>query len=78
MEPNATERARWNDDGWTTAWPKREVLTDSVTPLLLDALALRPGERALDVGCGGGKAAIAAARRVQPGAARFRVLACAA
>ncbi len=67
MEPNAAERARWNDDAWTKAWPKREVLTDSVTPLLLEALELRPGERVLDVGCGGGKATLAASRLVQPG-----------
>jgi SAM-dependent methyltransferase len=66
MVPNAAERARWNDDVWTMAWRKREVLTDSVTPLLLGAMEFGPGERVLDVGCGGGKATIAAARMVQP------------
>jgi SAM-dependent methyltransferase len=67
VDSNSAERARWNDDAWTRAWPKCEVLTDSVTPLLLMALELQPGERVLDVGCGGGKASIAAAAHVQPG-----------
>lgn len=67
MEPNAAERVRWNDDGWTKAWPKREVMTNTVTPVLLDSLGLQAGERVLDVGCGGGKATIAAWHRVQPG-----------
>jgi SAM-dependent methyltransferase len=67
VDPNAAERARWNNDAWTKAWVKREVLTDSITPLLLEALQLRPGERVLDVGCGGGKATLAASRHVQPG-----------
>jgi SAM-dependent methyltransferase len=67
MESNAAERARWNDEGWTKAWPKREVLTSSVTPMLLDSMGLQPGERVLDVGCGGGKATLAAWNLVQPG-----------
>jgi SAM-dependent methyltransferase len=67
VDPNTAERARWNDEAWTRAWPKREVLTDSVTPLLLDVLDLQPGEHVLDVGCGGGKTTIAASQRVQPG-----------
>ena len=40
--------------------------TDSVTPCLLDAVALAPGERVLDIGCGGGKTTIEAGRRVGP------------
>ncbi len=66
MTANELERRRWNDAYFTSLWPKRERLTDSVTPYLLDALALRPGEHVLDVGCGGGKAAIEAARAVGP------------
>jgi SAM-dependent methyltransferase len=64
METNELERRRWNDDRWTALWPKRERLTDAVTPYLLEAVALRPGERVLDVGCGGGKTALEAARAV--------------
>ncbi|MHB8329671.1 MAG: class I SAM-dependent methyltransferase [Acidimicrobiales bacterium] len=38
-----------------------------MTPVLLEALRLQPGERVLDIGCGGGKATIAACQQVQPG-----------
>jgi SAM-dependent methyltransferase len=64
MTANEAERRRWNEPSWVAAWPKREVLTDAVTPFLLDKLALQSGERVLDIGCGGGKATIAAARAV--------------
>src|SRR6202042_1616139 len=39
---------------------------DEVTAFLLDAAALQPGEQVLDVGCGGGKTSLAAARGVGP------------
>lgn len=65
-ETNEAERRRWNDARWTSVWPKRERLTDAVTAYVLDAAALRPGERVLDVGSGGGKTSIAAARAVGP------------
>jgi SAM-dependent methyltransferase len=61
MEANQAERQRWNDPFWSTHWPKRERLTESITPLLMKALALKPGERVLDIGCGGGPATSAAA-----------------
>ena len=64
MTANEAERRRWNEPSWVAAWPKREVLTDAITPYLIDALALQPGERVLDIGCGGGKATIAAAQAV--------------
>ncbi len=44
---------------------RRERFTNAVTPFLLDALALRPGERVLDIGCGGGLATLAAAEIVE-------------
>jgi len=66
MTSNEAERRRWNDEGWTAAWPKREALTDAVTPYLIDALALQTSERVLDIGSGGGKPTIAAARAVAP------------
>ena len=66
-ETNEAQRRRWNDEEWVAVWPRRERMTDASTPALLEALALQPGERVLDVGCGGGKATIAAARAVSPG-----------
>jgi SAM-dependent methyltransferase len=57
----------WNDERWLTVWPKRERLTDAITPFLLDGMALQPGERVLDVGSGGGKTTLAAARAVGAG-----------
>lgn len=58
---NQVERQRWNDEYWTSVWPKREQLTSVVTPLLLAAAALEPGQRVLDVGSGAGVAALGAA-----------------
>jgi len=66
MPANQAEQRRWNDENWVAIWPKRERLTDTITPALLEALALQPGERVLDVGCGGGKPTIAAAQAVGP------------
>ncbi len=63
---NEVERRRWNDDRWIEIWLRRERFTEVVTPYLLDAVALAPGENALDVGCGGGKATIESGRRVGP------------
>jgi SAM-dependent methyltransferase len=63
---NPVERRRWNDDRWTSVWPRREQLTGSVTPILLERLALVEGERVLDVGSGAGVASLAAAERVGP------------
>jgi len=63
-EANRAERKRWNDPLWSEFWPKRERFTETVTPLLLRALDLRPGERVLDIGCGGGPATSAAAAAV--------------
>jgi SAM-dependent methyltransferase len=58
---NEREAKRWNDDRWAAAWPKRERLTEALTPYLLQAVdaGARSGPRVCDVGCGGGALAIA-------------------
>jgi SAM-dependent methyltransferase len=66
-ESNEAERRRWNDPGWVAAWPKRERLTTAVTDVLLERARLQPGEKVLDIGAGGGVAALAAARVVGTG-----------
>jgi SAM-dependent methyltransferase len=66
---NEAENKRWNDARWVAAWPKRERLTEAVTPYLLKALDARPGQRICDIGCGGGGLTIELARAVVPGGA---------
>jgi SAM-dependent methyltransferase len=51
---NEAETRRWNDERWTSAWPDRERLTETVSPYLLEAVEARPGQRICDIGCGGG------------------------
>ncbi len=68
-EANAAERRRWNDPYWTSAWLRRERVTDVVTELVLEQLALEEGERVLEVGSGGGRLSMAAAGLVAPGGA---------
>ncbi|MDE3202637.1 MAG: class I SAM-dependent methyltransferase [Acidobacteriota bacterium] len=63
---NEAERRRWNDEHWTSAWPKRETMTSHVTPYLIDAARPEPGHRVLDIGSGAGIAALQAAAAVGP------------
>jgi SAM-dependent methyltransferase len=65
---NEQERKRWNTPEFAASWPRRgETITTRTTAPLLELLALRAGERVLDIGCGGGLLAIEAARTVGPG-----------
>jgi SAM-dependent methyltransferase len=63
---NEAERRRWNDEYWASVWPRREQLTGAVTELLLEHVGPAAGELVLDVGSGGGTAALAAARMMGP------------
>jgi SAM-dependent methyltransferase len=63
---NEKESKRWNDDQWVAAWPKRERLTEALTPHLLRAVAAQPGQRVCDIGCGGGAQTIALSEAVGP------------
>lgn len=69
MTANEAQRAQWNAEHQATTWPKRERLTTEVTPRLLRELAPQPGERILEIGSGGGLAAMAIARAVAPAGA---------
>ena len=60
---NETQRQIWGTAG---DWSRTEPISDYGTPLLMEALQLRPGERVIDIGCGGAKATVAAARAVGP------------
>jgi SAM-dependent methyltransferase len=66
VRANESERERWNDERRYSAWPKRERLTDAVTPLLIAAVGPAPGDRIADIGAGGGRSAFAAAQAVGP------------
>jgi SAM-dependent methyltransferase len=63
-DANVAERKHWNDQSWIRLWLQREPVTHRAMPRLLDALALQPGERVLDIGCGGGAGTIECAELV--------------
>jgi len=69
MPANQSQREQWNADAQVRNWPKRERVTTAITAPLLELLAPQPGERLLEVGSGGGLAAIEAARAVGPAGA---------
>ena len=66
MVSNEVERRRWNNAEMVASWPRREAFTDQVTPYLLNVADPQPGERVLEIGSGGGKAALALAAAVRP------------
>jgi SAM-dependent methyltransferase len=71
MDQNDRLRALTQDEVRVAAWAEvREPLELQLAPLgqcALEALAPRPGEQVLDIGCGGGETTLDLARAVAPG-----------
>lgn len=70
---NTEQAERWNSGEDVAHWTANHALYDRMlepfTAMILQAAALRPGHRVLDVGCGCGPTTLAAARLVVPGQA---------
>lgn len=68
--PNAAQVAYWNDTAGSTWADLQPALDRQLEPLgrrVIEALALRPGERVLDLGCGAGATTAQLAATVAPG-----------
>ncbi|WP_334163635.1 class I SAM-dependent methyltransferase [Phenylobacterium sp.] len=68
--PNAAQVAYWNDAAGQTWAEMQEALDRQLAPLgraAMAALAPKPGERLLDVGCGAGQTTLELAAAVAPG-----------
>jgi SAM-dependent methyltransferase len=66
---NQEMREYWTGEGvhdWQQSGDRWETLWAPFGQAMLDAAAIRPGERVLDVGCGAGTTTIAAAEQVAP------------
>jgi SAM-dependent methyltransferase len=66
---NAWQARRWNGDAgrrWIAQRERHVALRQRLTPHLLRAATISPGDRVLDVGCGCGEPTIEAARATGP------------
>ena len=67
---NAAQAARWNGDSgrrWIAQRERHAAVRHGLTPQLLRAAGIRPGDRVLDVGCGCGEITLAVGRLASPG-----------
>ncbi|MFI5307459.1 MAG: class I SAM-dependent methyltransferase [Polyangiales bacterium] len=58
---NEAQRRVWNDPTFVERWKRRERGVEPLTAPLIEHLGLAPGERVIDIGCGGGNSTLAAA-----------------
>src|SRR5687767_9978445 len=68
--PNVEEREYWDGTGgehWATEADRYDFINRRFAERIGEALAPRPGERVLDVGCGNGALSLTIAPLVQPG-----------
>jgi SAM-dependent methyltransferase len=64
-----TQREYWNSqvgEEWVRQADRTDRMFQGLTAAAFKALALQPGERVLDIGCGAGDTTLAAARQVGP------------
>jgi ubiquinone/menaquinone biosynthesis C-methylase UbiE len=68
-DDDSNEREFWDRraDAWERRTDALNSFSDTYGIPTMDALRLVPGERVLDIGCGGGTTAVPLAARVAPG-----------
>jgi SAM-dependent methyltransferase len=71
-DANEEQRAYWNREearNWVTYQPRYDAMLEPYGNAMLDAAAIEPGHRVLDIGCGNGMTTREAARQAREGSA---------
>lgn len=69
LPPNTADATYWNSPAtrvWATGYARIDAIFAPVLAAALEAAAPRPGERAIDIGCGSGTSVLALAAAVGP------------